>query len=107
MSKWNLKVVENAGELRAVAESEELSVPTKTLFADIKAQLMFIPKNFSWTVGWKTYVWQEEKTGRFKDLSEDEYHTLSHGGTLPDSRDDDGSSDESKPHTTNEGGNTQ
>ncbi len=107
MSKWNLKVVENAGELRALAATEELSVPTKTLFTDMKAQLMFIPKNFSWTVGWKSYVWQEEETGRFKDLSEDEYHTLANGGTLPDTRDDDRSGDESKPNTTNEGDNTQ
>lgn len=107
MSKWELKIAENAGELRALAATEELSVPTDKLFIDMKAQLMFVPKNFSWTVGWRSYVWQEKETGRFKDLSQDEYDTLLNEGTVAYSRDDDRSSNESKVDTTNEGGNPQ
>ena len=107
MSNWELKIAENAGELRALAATEELSVPTDKLFIDMKAQLMFVPKNFSWTVGWRSYVWQEKETGRFKDLSQDEYDTLLDKGTVAYSRDDDRSSNESKVDTTNEGGNPQ
>lgn len=107
MSNWELKIAENAGELRALAATEELSVPTDKLFIDMKAQLMFVPKNFSWTVGWRSYVWQEKETGRFKDLSQDEYNTLLNEGTVAYSRDDDRSSDESKVDTTNEGSNPQ
>ena len=107
MSKWELKIAENAGELRALAATEELSVPTDKLFIDMKAQLMFVPKNFSWTVGWRSYVWQEKETGRFKDLSQDEYDTLLNEGTVAYSRDDDRSSDESKVDTSNEGSNPQ
>lgn len=107
MSKWELKIAENAGELRALAATEELSVPTDKLFTDMKAQLMFVPKNFSWTVGWRSYVWQEKETGRFKDLSQDEYNTLLNEGTVAYSRDDDRSSDESKVDTSNEGSNPQ
>ena len=105
MSNWELKIAENAGELRALAATEELSVPTDKLFIDMKAQLMFVPKNFSWTVGWRSYVWQEKETGRFKDLSQDEYNTLLNEGTVAYSRDDDRSGDESKVDTTNEGSN--
>jgi hypothetical protein len=107
MSKWELKIAENAGELRALAATEELSVPTDKLFIDMKAQLMFVPKNFSWTVGWRSYVWQEKETGRFKDLSQDEYNTLLNEGTVAYSRDDDRSSNESKVDTSNEGSNPQ
>jgi hypothetical protein len=107
MSKWELKIVENAGELRALSTAEELSVPTDKLFTDIKAQLMFVPKNFSWTVGWRSYVWQEKETGRFKDLSQDEFDTLLNEGTVAYSRDDDRSSNESQVNTSDEGSNTQ
>lgn len=102
---WELKIAENAGELRALAATEELSVPTDKLFIDMKAQLMFVPQNFSWTVGWRSYVWQEKETGRFKDLSQDEYNTLVNEGTVAYSRDDDRSGDESQVNTTNEGSN--
>lgn len=107
MSKWELKIAENAGELRALSTAEELSVPTDKLFTDIKAQLMFVPKNFSWTVGWRSYVWQEKETGRFKDLSQDEYDTLLNEGTVAYSRDDDGSSDESQVNTSDKGSDSQ
>jgi hypothetical protein len=105
MSNWELKIAENAGELRALSTTEELSVPTDKLFIDMKAQLMFVPKNFSWTVGWRSYVWQEKETGRFKDLSQDEYDTLLNAGTVAYSRDDDRSGDEGKVDTSNEGDN--
>ena len=107
MNKWQLRVVENHGDIKGSASAEELSVPTKTLFDDIQAQLKYIPKNFSWTVGWKSYVWQEEETGNLKDLSEDEYATLLNEGVVAYTRDADGSSDESKVNTSNEGDNTQ
>lgn len=107
MSKWQLRVVENHGDLKGSTSTEELFVPTKTLFDDIQAQLKFIPKNFSWTVGWKSYVWQEEETGNLKDLSEDEYATLLNEGIVAYSRDADGSGDESQVDSSNEGDNSQ
>ena len=55
--KWEIKVVENAGELRGSLHAEDVVVQAKPLITDIKAQLMFIPKQFSWTVGWRAYVW--------------------------------------------------
>jgi hypothetical protein len=91
--KWEIKVVENAGELRGSLNAEDVVVPTKPLITDIKSQLMFIPKQFSWTVGWRAYVWQEEESGRFKDLTEDEFKRLVNEGTINYSRDDEGSSD--------------
>ena len=106
MSNWELKVVENHGDLKGSEATEELFVPTKTLFEDIQAQLKFIPKNFSWIVGWKSYVWQEKETGKIKDLSEDEYAALLNDGIITYSRDVDGSSDESKVDTADEGNNS-
>jgi hypothetical protein len=91
--KWEIKVVENAGELRGSLNAEDVVVQAKPLITDIKAQLMFIPKQFSWTVGWRAYVWQEEESGRFKDLTEDEFKRLVNEGTINYSRDDEGSSD--------------
>jgi hypothetical protein len=107
MSKWQLRVVENHGDLKGSPSTEELFVPTKTLFDDIEKQLKFIPKNFSWTVGWKSYVWQDKETGEIKDLSEDEYAALLNEGTITYSRDVDGSSDEGEVNTSNEGDNSQ
>jgi hypothetical protein len=91
--KWEIKVVENAGELRGSLNAEDVVVQAKPLITDIKAQLMFIPKQFSWTVGWRAYVWQEEESGRFKDLTDEEFKRLVNEGTINYSRDDDGSSD--------------
>jgi hypothetical protein len=91
--KWEIKIVENAGELRGSLNAEDVVVQAKPLITDIKAQLMFIPKQFSWTVGWRAYVWQEEESGRFKDLTEDEFKRLVNEGTINYSRDDEGSSD--------------
>jgi hypothetical protein len=106
-NNWELRVVENHGDLRGSAEAEEIFVPTKTLFNDMQAQLKFIPKNFSWIVGWKSYVWQEKETGNIKDLSEDEYAALLNEGIITYSRDAEGSSDESEVNTTNEGDNSR
>jgi|688.fasta_scaffold133853_2 hypothetical protein len=86
--KWEIKVVENAGELQGSLNAEDVVVPTKPLITDIKSQLMFIPKQFSWTVGWRAYVWQEEESGRFKDLTEDEFKRLLDEGTISYTRDD-------------------
>jgi hypothetical protein len=81
-TNWELRVVENMGEVIGSVDSEDVVVPTKTLITDMKAQLMFIPKNFTWTVGWRTYVWQEKETGRFKELTQEQHETLFSGGTV-------------------------
>jgi hypothetical protein len=86
--KWEIKVVENAGELQGSLNAEDVVVPTKPLITDIKSQLMFIPKQFSWTVGWRAYVWQEEESGRFKDLTDEEFKRLLDEGTISYTRDD-------------------
>lgn len=93
-SDWELKLVENMGEVVGTYDSEDVVVPTKALVTDMKAQLMFLPKNFTWTVGWRTYVWQKKETGRFKELTESEYQTLLGGGTLNHPEDDRGSDTE-------------
>lgn len=98
-SKWEIKVVENAGELQGSLNAEDVVVPTKPLITDIKAQLMFIPKQFSWTVGWRAYVWQEEESGRFQDLTDDEFKRLLNEGTISYSRDAGAGSDVSQADT--------
>lgn len=95
--KWEIKVVENAGELQGSLNAEDVVVPTKPLITDIKAQLMFIPKQFSWTVGWRAYVWQEEESGRFQDLTDEEFKRLLDEGTISYSRDAGAGSDVSTP----------
>lgn len=97
--KWEIKVVENAGELQGSLNAEDVVVPTKPLITDIKAQLMFIPKQFSWTVGWRAYVWQEEESGRFQDLTDDEFKRLLNEGTISYSRDAGAGSDVSQADT--------
>ncbi len=91
---WELKLAENSGDLRGTYDSQEVVVPTKSLITDMKAQLMFLPKNFTWTVGWRTYVWQNKETGRFQELTEEEYTTLVNGGTVNYTRDGGGSDTE-------------
>jgi hypothetical protein len=102
-SKWELKIAENSGDLRGTYDTEDVVVPTKQLITDMKAQLMFLPKNFTWTVGWRTYVWQEKETGRFKELTQEEYTTLINGGTLNNPADDSGSDNELGPTESVEG----
>jgi hypothetical protein len=97
--KWEIKVVENAGELQGSLNAEDVVVPTKPLITDIKSQLMFIPKQFSWTVGWRAYVWQEEESGRFKDLTDEEFKRLLNEGTISYSRDAGTGSDVSQADT--------
>ena len=69
---WELKLVENIGDLTGTYDSESVVVPTKTLIEDMEKQLKFLPKNFTWTVGWRTYVWQETETKEFKELTQKE-----------------------------------
>ena len=90
--KWEIKVVENAGELQGSLNAEDVVVPTKPLITDIKSQLMFIPKQFSWTVGWRAYVWQKKEGGIFKDLNASEYNELVKRGTVSYTRETDGDS---------------
>jgi hypothetical protein len=84
---WEVKVVENAGELQGSLNAEDVVVPTKPLITDIKSQLTFIPKQFSWTVGWRAYVWQEEESGEFQDLTDEEFKRLLNDGTINYTRD--------------------
>jgi len=74
MDNWELTVVENAGEIPADKVKDEIAVKTAPFLLDIKAQLMIAkPKTLTYTVGWRAIVWQNKETGRFKDLSEEEY----------------------------------
>jgi hypothetical protein len=79
--KWELSVVENAGEMESSLFTDNVSVSTKQLLIDIKAQLMFMPKHFNYTIGWRTVVWKEKETGRFKDLTEEEHRAFLEHGT--------------------------
>lgn len=81
-SKWELRLVENMGEVFGSPDSSDVAVPTEPLIEDMKKQLKFLPKNFTWTIGWRTYVWQETETKEFKDLTQSEHETLFNGGTL-------------------------
>jgi hypothetical protein len=98
--EWEVKVVENAGEVKGSLDAEDVVVPTKPLITDIKSQLMFIPKQFSWTVGWRAYVWQEKESGEFQDLTEEEFKRLLDEGTISYSRDAGGSSAVSQADTS-------
>jgi hypothetical protein len=80
---WELTVVENAGEIPADKVKDEISVETKPLLIDIKAQLMIAkPKTLTYTVGWRAIVWQNKETGQFKDLSEAEYNEYITSGSV-------------------------
>ena len=85
---WELRMVENMGEVIGSPNSVDVAVPTEPLIEDMKKQLDFLPKNFTWTIGWRTYVWQETETKKFKDLTAEEHETLYNGGTLNHSEDD-------------------
>jgi hypothetical protein len=83
MNKWELTVVENAGEIPADKVTEEIAVQTAPLLIDIKAQLMIAkPKTLVYTVGWRAIVWQNKETGQFKDLSEADYDKYITSGTI-------------------------
>lgn len=85
---WELRLVENMGEVIGSPDSSDVAVPTEPLIEDMKRQLNFLPKNFTWTIGWRTYVWQETETKEFKELSAEEHETLYNGGTLNHPGDD-------------------
>lgn len=83
MSKWELTVVENAGEIPADKVKDEIAVQTKPLLIDIKAQLMIaMPKTLTYTVGWRALVWQNKETGQFKDITESEYEEYIRTGSI-------------------------
>ena len=80
---WELTVVENAGEIPADKVTDAISVETKPLNIDIKAQLMIAkPKTLVYTVGWRALVWQNKETGQFKDISEAEHEEYLRTGTI-------------------------
>jgi hypothetical protein len=79
---WELTVVENAGEIPAARIKDEIAVETKPLLIDIKAQLMLMPKTLVYTVGWRALVWQNKETGRFKDITDEEYEEYTRTGTI-------------------------
>jgi hypothetical protein len=74
---WELKLVENMGEILGSDKSESVVVPTEELIEDMKKQLKFLPKNFTWIVGWRTYVWEETEKKEFKELTQEQHKTLS------------------------------
>ena len=83
MSKWEITVVENAGEIPADKVTDEIAVKTAPLLIDIKAQLMIAkPKALVYTVGWRAIVWHNKETGQFKDLSEEEYNKYITSGSV-------------------------
>jgi len=107
MSKWELTVVENAGEIPASKVKDEIAVETKPLLIDIKAQLMIaMPKTLAYTVGWRALVWQNKETGQFKDITESEYDEYIRTGSISNSSTDgaDGTETES---TSGDKGSTQ
>ena len=99
---WELKVVENAGEIPAEDYPEGITVPVKPLLTDIKAQLMLVPKRYVYTVGWRAYVWQKKEGGVFKDLNEAEYNELIERGDVAYTRETDGDSGSSATITSSE-----
>ena len=99
---WELKVVENAGEIPAENYPEGITVPVKPLLLDIKTQLMLVPKHYVYTVGWRAYVWQKKEGGVFKDLNESEYNELLERGTVSYARKTDGDSGSSAIVTSSE-----
>jgi len=102
---WELRLVENMGDLVGSPNSESVVVPTEPLLEDMKKQLQFIPKNFTWTVGWRTYVWQETEKKEFKDLTQSEHDKLYAGETLGHPEDG-GESDTGIGTTTSDEGNS-
>ena len=105
--KWILRVVENVGETTGKDGDDHVAVPAGLLREDMQQHLSFKPKNYSWTIGWRTYVWQEKETGKFQELTEDEWAELSSVGTLSYTRDDSGSDDASASTTRDEGSDTE
>lgn len=100
---WELKLVENMGEILGSDRSESIVVPTEELIKDMKKQLKFLPKNFTWTVGWRTYVWEETEKKEFKELTQAEHKKLYSGEHLNQPEDGGESDNASGPTTDIEG----
>ena len=81
-SPWELSIVENAGEISASRVGEELIAKTSPLITDMKAQLMLMPRTLTYIVGWRALVWKNKETGRFEDLTEEEYKAYLDGGIV-------------------------
>lgn len=96
---WELRLVENMGEILGSDRSESVVVPTEELIADMKKQLKFLPKNFTWIVGWRTYVWEETEKKKFKELTQGEHKKLYSGEHL-NQPEDGGESDSTSGPTT-------
>jgi len=81
-SPWELSVVENAGEVPASEVQDEFVIKTDNFLIDIKAQLMLMPRALTYTAGWRALVWKNKETGRFQDLTEEEYQSYIDGGIV-------------------------
>jgi hypothetical protein len=81
-SPWTMIGVENAGEIPPDKVGEDVVVPVAPLLTDLKAQLMFVPRSLVYTVGWRALVWQNKETGKFQDLTEEEYAAYMDGGIV-------------------------
>jgi len=81
-SPWELSVVENAGEVPASEVKDEFVIKTDNFLIDIKAQLMLMPRALTYTAGWRALVWKNKETGRFQDLTEEEYQSYIDGGIV-------------------------
>lgn len=103
MSKWALTVAENFGEIDNANVTEEIRLPIAPLLTDMKAQLMLVPKNFTYRVGWKAIVWQNTETGQFKELTEDEFRQYLAGDTIAYTRDSDEGTGTDEPTSGSEG----
>ena len=104
MSKWELTVVENAGEIPASKVTTEIAVQTAPLNIDIKAQLMIAkPKTLVYTVGWRALVWQNKETGQFKDISEAEYEQYLKTGSVGNTSADGTDAAETEPTSGDKG----
>jgi hypothetical protein len=79
---WELSVVENAGEVPASEVKDEFVIKTERFLTDIKAQLMLMPRALTYTAGWRALVWKNKETGRFQDLTEEEYDSYINGGIV-------------------------
>jgi hypothetical protein len=76
---FELVLAENAGEVDSKNFDGVITIGTSTLLKDIARQLKFTPDNFTYTIGWRAYVWKNTTTGAFEALSEDEFQQLTNG----------------------------
>jgi hypothetical protein len=85
-SEWELTVAENGGEVLASTVDGILEIPVQQLLTDAKAQMMLMPKNLTYTIGWKAIVWKKKEGGRFQELTDAEFKQFSETGTAQYSR---------------------